>query len=148
MITDYREVLAQSAKDIVNQDNRCTAEPIYLVQQKKRLYGVDPDIVDDSEIVWLDGENDCCEVEGEERTRLEELYQETFTVPAKYHRTGYVDQWEFVQPFFTEVAAEAYIAANSHRMNETRIYVDSGYRNYEWQAVRAMLLKKEKEKEG
>jgi hypothetical protein len=42
VITDYREVLAQSAKDIVGQDNRCTAEPIYLVQQKKRLYGVDP----------------------------------------------------------------------------------------------------------
>jgi hypothetical protein len=144
MITDYREVLKKSAETIKDQDNRCTAEPIYLVQQKKRLYGVDPDIVDDSEIVWLDGENDCCEIDGDERATLEALYQETFTVPAKYHRTGYADQWEFVQPFFTEAAAEAYITANSHRMSETRIYVDSGYRNYEWQAVRAMLLEKAK----
>jgi hypothetical protein len=101
--------------------------------------------VDDSEVVWLDEENDCQEVEAEERARLEEMYQETFTVPSKYHRTGYVDQWEFVQPFFTEAAAEAYITANSHRMNETRIYVDSGYRNYEWQAMRAMLLHRAKE---
>lgn len=145
MITDYREVLAQSAKDIVGQDNRCTAEPIYLVQQKKRLYGVDPDIVDASEVIWLDADNDCCEVDGEEQAKLEESYQKTFAVPLKYHRTGYVDQWEFVQPFFTEAAAEAYIAANSHRMGETRIYVDSGYRNYEWQAMRAMLLHKTKE---
>jgi hypothetical protein len=97
-------------------------------------------------LLGLDGENDCCEVEGEERDRLEDIYQNTFTVPAKYHRTGYVDPWEFVQPFVTEAAAEAYIAANSHRMNETRIYVDSGYRNYEWQAMRAMLLHYGKEK--
>jgi hypothetical protein len=140
MLTDYREVLAKMANDIVGQDRRSTSEPIYLVQQKRRMYGVDPDLVDDSEIVWLDGENDCCEVEGDERARLEELYQQTFDVPSKYHRTGYKDIWEFVQPFFTLAAAEAYIAANNHHMNEPRVYVESGYRNYEWQAVRSMLL--------
>lgn len=139
MKQEHIAVLDRSAQTILTQDNRCTAEPIFVVQQRKRLYGVDPDIVDDSEVVWLDGENDCQEIDGEERERLEALYQDTFDVPGKYHRTGYVDQWEFVQPFFTEAAAVAYIEANLHRLTDPRIYVDSAYRNPEWQAVRAMI---------
>lgn len=139
-LRDYMEKLYFMAHAMRTQDNASTAEPIFIVQQRHRLYGIDPDLVDDGEVVWLDCCNDYCEVEGDEAKALEEAYSETFEVPGEYQRTGYQDDWEFVQPFFTRVGAEAYIVANGHNLTDPRIYVDSAYRNREWQAVRAMLL--------
>ena len=45
-----------------------------------------------------------------------------------------------VQPFFTNVAAEEYIVGERHHLDSPQVYVASGYRNEEWQAVRAVLL--------
>lgn len=130
--------LAAMAKAIGTQDNACTEHPIFLVQQRRRVYGFDP--VDGGSVaVWLDACNDCAEIHGDEEQALEAAYQETGEVPPEYMRTGYADQWEFVQPFFSKAGAEAYIEANRHRMTDPRVYVDSGYRNREWQAIRALL---------
>lgn len=134
------EIWERMSRDVQTQDNASTAHPIFVVQQRNRIYGIDPDIVDDGQVVWLDAVYDCQEIHGEERDKLEEAYQRTFTVPGDYHRTGYLDQWEFVQPFFTKTGAEEYIEANQHRLKEPRIYVDSAYRNKEWGAVRALLM--------
>lgn len=123
------------SREVQTQDNASTSYPIFVVQQRNRIYGIDPDLSDDATIVWLDAVNDCQEIHGEERDKLEEEYQKTFTVPGDNHRTGYVDYYEFVQPFFTKAGAEEYIEANRHRLKEPRIYVDSAYRNPEWQAV-------------
>jgi hypothetical protein len=123
------------SREVQTQDNAATAHPIFVVQQRERIYGCDPDLVDDGEVVWLDAVNDCQEIHGEERDKLEEEYKRTFKVPDDYHRTGYFDRYEFVQPFFTKAGAEAYIEANRHRLKDPRIYVDSAYRNPEWQAV-------------
>jgi hypothetical protein len=85
---DAIEILRQSSETINTQDNRITAEPIFMVQEKH----------------WRNS-------------------------------TVYVN----IQPFFTEKAAQEYINANRHNLVEPRIYVESGYRNYEWQAVRTLL---------
>jgi hypothetical protein len=129
----------EMAQEIRTQDNACTAEPIYVVQQRKRMYGIDPDLCDDGEVVWLDCMNDHDEIEAEEAKKLEDTYNETLEVPENYTRTGYMDTWEFVQPFFTKKGAEEYIEANRHRLTDPRIYVDSAYRNKEWQEVRNRL---------
>ncbi len=49
------------------------------------------------------------------------------------------EKWEFVMPFFTELAADRYIAGNKHRLGEARVFVESGYRNPEWEAIRLFL---------
>lgn len=127
-VTDLRPFtkLLHIGKLLLTQDNRITADPIFVVQQRHRIYGFDPDYSDD--VVWLDeecNEMDCGDEEGEE---------------SEYTRTAYVDQWEFVTACFTEAAADAYIAANSHNLKEPRVYVESGHRNQEWKDIRRALM--------
>jgi hypothetical protein len=120
------------------QDNRCTKDPVFLVQQRKRHYGLDPQWSDD--VVWLDDEGHEV-TDKAELDRIEAAYQnEGWEEPDGYTRTAYIDQWEFVQAFFTEHEAQRYIDANRHRMCDPRIYVDSAYRNREWQRVSALLM--------
>lgn len=125
------------AQAVRTQENFCTAEPIFVVQQRRRIYGIDEAYCEAKEIVWLDEEG--CELSFDEAEALEVAYQQNGVVPEMNHRVGYRDTWEFVQPFVTHSGAEAYIQANSHRMNEARIYVDSGHRNPEWKEVRRQL---------
>jgi len=52
----------------------------------------------------------------------------------------------FNQVFFTRAAAEEYLARNNHRIPGVKdgkpatIYVDSAYRNKEWQDIRKCLI--------
>ena len=49
--------------------------------------------------------------------------------------------WRYVQPFFTEVGADRYIAQNGHNhQGKLRVYASSAFRNWEWQALREYLL--------
>jgi len=140
---EHLEALCIAVDNIDTQDNRSTAEPIFLVQQQRRIYGMDPEYCGQN-IAWLDCLNDSEELTHAEAQVLEKRYLETLEEPENFARTGYIDQWEYVQPFFTEEAAQSYIDTNKHRHSELRIYVDSAYRNYEWQMVRALLLSMKK----
>jgi len=55
-------------------------------------------------------------------------------------RTGFRWRWEFVQAFFTRQAAEEYLQSQAHNLGEARVYVESAYRNREWQRLRELLL--------
>lgn len=60
-----------------------------------------------------------------------------------YTKTAFQDTWENVQPFFTRAGAEEYLQRNGHNLRgreEPRIYVDSAFRNAEWQTIREMLI--------
>jgi hypothetical protein len=59
-----------------------------------------------------------------------------FMVQAK----GRFGQWQNVQPFFTKDAADHYIYLNGHNLRAPRIYVESAFRNAEWQALRALCI--------
>lgn len=120
----------EMSQNITTQDNAATAEPIYVVQQKRRVYGIEEGYHDNNS-VWMDGESN--EVSEEE-------VQEIIDCGGDAREVGYLDIWEFVQPFFTRAGAEAYIEANRHNLNEPRVYVESAYRNYEWQEIRRQLL--------
>ena len=124
-----------TAAALLTQDNECTANPLFLVEQRHRVYGFDTAYSDDK-VAWVDSEG---EATGEERDALEAKYQETGDEPEGWHRTGYADEWRFVQPFFTRAAAERYIEENRHRLKDPRVFVDSAYRNKEWQAVETHL---------
>ena len=87
------------------------------------------------------------EVDCELAMWLEDEYQETYRVPGDYYRLYYRDRWQHVMPFFTERAANRYIEENKHNLagrtgnpEHVRVYVESGYRNKEWEAIRELLM--------
>lgn len=140
-------------RNLRTQDNRATSWPMFAVQQKRRDYGYDPDYTDN--IAWIDQYNDYgkapteaeCAASGyvpepDEPTheQLDKKYEETGDEPDGWTRTGYVDRWEFVTACFTEQGCKDYLEIDGHNLNEPRIYVYSGWRNYEWQNVTRLLL--------
>lgn len=113
----------------ITNDNHehCTSYPLFEVQQRKRVYGMDPQYTDD--IVWHDGE---VEADAEEHARLEACHDAD---GSDHHdawtRTAYVDEWNTVTWFLTKAAAEEFVADNAHRLCDPRIYVSSAHRNRE-----------------
>jgi hypothetical protein len=57
-----------------------------------------------------------------------------------YFRASRRKKTTVITTFFTNEAAEAYIEANKHNLHDPHVYVDSGYRNYEWQFMRALIV--------
>lgn len=120
---------------IRTQDNRCTDQPIFIVQQKRRIFGIDRDYTDDH--AWVD--NDGCEITcTEEIANLEELEDDGHC--GDYRKVGYVDVWEFVTACFTEQGCKDYLELNGHNLDKPRIYATSSYRNNEFRAVRDFLI--------
>lgn len=131
--------LATLGQRLREQNNRATAHPLFVVQEKVRVYGFDPAYCDN--VVWLDNCNDSCEATPEEHAKLEAGYQGTGIEPECWTRTGYHDEWRFVTVCLTEEGAKAYLAANGHNLRrETRIYAESAFRNAEMIALREHLM--------
>lgn len=121
------------------QDNAATADPIFYVEVRERIYGMDFEEFDGS-YVWV--REDECDVEADEAEAkaLDEKYADTGDDPIDgWRRLGHIDTWKKVQPFFTRDGAQRYLDANRHNLKEPRIYVGSAYRNSEWQYVRSKL---------
>ncbi len=128
--------IKQLIESLRTQDNRITANPIFMVQQKDRTYGFDSSYSD--EFIWIDRGD---EVYDEDLiAELNHKDEEMEDIDKRYYKCYYRDHWLAVQPFFTEVAAKNYLQINGHNLHEARIYVESGYRNYEWQAIREYFL--------
>ncbi len=146
MTVEIPQALRDIAANLASQDSRVTNNPVFLVQKKVRQTGLDLNYCDD--YVWLDCYNDHGEVTDFKQIQLldelEQKYPLTKDEEAElndYLKTGYTDRWETIQPFFTEVEADRYIAANKHRHDgELRTYVEWGGRNPEWMAIRNCLL--------
>lgn len=132
--------LKELAAQMNGQDNACTAHPMFVVQQRRRIHGIDPSYSDHFE--WIDIEGRAADTE--EHERLEAAYQRDEDYQEGEHqfwtRAHYVDTWENVQPFFSRSGAEAFIARNRHNLTDPRVYVDSAHRNVEWQLMRELLL--------
>jgi len=115
---------------INTQDNRCTAEPMFCVQGRMRIYGMDTQWAQDT--VWIDTYDGAHEVEKPEDD------QETDTII----ETGYVDVWETLMVAFTEDACKEHLELNGHnygRYKEVRIYVESFRRCPEMITIRKFL---------
>ncbi len=120
------------------QDNRATAHPIFLVEQRRRIFGIVDGYTE--AFAWLHDEDERRAVESSLAASLEAGHCAGLDAPDGFIRLGYVDIWEFATCCFTEKGAEDYIRLNGHNLKEPRTYVASAYRNSEWQAVRAFLL--------
>ncbi len=130
--------LRELGERIRTQDNLCTGLPIFMVQRRFRDYRADVEYFEDDHIVWRHQDGPVADIA--EAERLERLRIEGDDIPEEWERMAFVDRWEAVMPFFTRVGADQYIAANKHNLTpEARVYVESGYRNPEWEAIRGFL---------
>ncbi|MCW2242304.1 hypothetical protein [Azospirillum canadense] len=132
-----QDTLAKVGALIASQNNRCTHEPLFVVFQKRRIYGLDEDHTDN--IVWLDTDGDYATAD-ERQHRILERMHERGRDTGRWERVGYVDTDEFVTACFTEVGAQAYIDANGHNLHQPFIFVTSLYRNDEMIALRHLML--------
>lgn len=130
-----------TAHRLRTQDNRITSHPVFIVQQRSRIWGMDPDYTET--FAWLNAEGE--EVDPAMAATLEAGRLACAPVPEGYWRVGYVDSWEFVTPCLTEAGAQAYIDVNGHNLKDPRIYVTSGLRNQEWIDLRAFIEEQDRQ---
>ncbi len=131
-----RQAFAGILATIRSQDCRATAEPIYLVRERVRLIGFTDEYSDENIWITPDGENELTPEEAQEWVAHGRDPEEE-----GYSLMGVVYDKRPVQSFFTMAGAEAYIKNEGHRhTGPLEVYVDSGHRNREWKAVRALLL--------
>jgi len=187
----YSKLMAM-AQEVKSQDNLATHAPIFMVQQRNRVYGFDTSYSDDNNVYVTSDEfrevslaerkedyandMDDQDVDPDEEidtdyakwlelyyqpqpgdteeykqecyaqfieVAKEELFEEWCDDNENYTKTAYQDFWENVQPFFTRKGAEGYIEINGHNLKDPRIYVESAFRNSEWQALRQLLVSPE-----
>lgn len=124
-------------KKIRTQDNHITKDPIFFVQGRLRIYGMDLEFSEGQ--VWMNSEDER-EADADEVAELESAVAPPWS--SKWSKVGFCDVWENLQPFFTEEGAQEYLqgAHTHHHHAEFRIYVDSAHRNSEWRTVRGLLL--------
>jgi hypothetical protein len=135
-VASVPDILAKVGALIKTQNNRYTDQPMFIVQQKQIITGIDTGYTD--QIAWLDA--DSMLTSGEEFDTFEANYKEDLTEPDGWTRMGYHEQWEFVTACFTEQGCKDYIAINGHNLKEPRIYADGSYRNHEFQEMRKALI--------
>jgi hypothetical protein len=134
MDTELLKKLRALGKLLREQDNRMTHNPIFIVQQKRRIEGYE----NASEYTWFDGENNVVT----DADKIEELddFESMGLDLEGYYKVGYYEYWEFVTACFTEEGCKDYLRQNRHNLGETRVYTASGYRNDEWETIRQFLM--------
>lgn len=135
-IRDLVEPLVAVGEAVATQDNLATDQPMFVVQQRLRIYGISSDYADGFD--WLNEEGDVLSAEAA-ADRLVGVDGESCRDgwPRKVY---YKDIWEHVTTCFTRRGCEAFLAINGHNLRSPRIYVEGSYRNLEWQLVRKIIL--------
>lgn len=128
--------LSQIGERLKTQDNRCTVNPMFCVQERRRLVGLDSDYSENR--CWYDTASD------------EVIYDDDkdFKGPPEgeeWNEFGYVDQWFTVMVAFTEEGCKEYLRLNGHNLKHPRIYVESFNRCPEMIAIREALIRKASE---
>ena len=134
------EQLAALREELRTQDNACTAEPMFVVYQIKRIYGLDPDYTEDTTWTHSEGEETDPEIIAALEA-LDDAGSPTIHDGTAYERVGYIDIDKFVTVCMTRKGAEAFIARMKHRLNKPHIDVDTFLRNEEMIALRNHLMR-------
>jgi hypothetical protein len=139
--------LKKLAHELNTQDNRITANPLFCVEQKRRVYGLGHEYTDNFIHQWKDDPGYFWETEKEALKALEEGGYGEENYDDYIDKVGYYEYWDFVTAHLTEKAAQRYINENKHNLNEPRIFVSSQHRCHEFNDV-VEYLKTEGEKNG
>jgi len=117
--------------------DHCTANPIFIVQKRQRVYGFDPAYGTDS--VWINAENDH-EVADERTAKRLNAIDDDGRSTGNWEKVYYVDRWDYVCAHFTREAAAAFIKRKSHDYDKLRIWVDAQIYCWEFNAIISGLL--------
>lgn len=136
------EQLAALREELRTQDNAITADPLFVVLQEERIYGVSQDYQTNG-YTWV-GEDDSSVTADDDETKvLDKLLDEDRELSiggVTYERVWYRIVPRFVTACLTRKGAEAFIACNGHNLTKPYIYVESLYRNDEMLALRNHLM--------
>ena len=127
------EQLRQIGHQLRTQDSRCTADPIFQVRGKERIYGLDSSASD--EVVWKDDEWNTVEIPDE---------ADPDEPPRGLTVVRYTTIWRVLMVAFTEEGCKEHLRLNGHNyrhFDEVDIYVDSLKRCPEMIAIREFLMK-------
>ena len=145
------------SEGIKTQNNRITADPLFVVFQKHEIV-VDEDY-DYDRISW--GNSDG-EADDEVQARLDEMrsdpdsdffmdneieLHDEDTGIEDFRRCALKEIEEFVTACFTEAGANDYLAVNGHNLRKPFVYVTSLYRNEEMKRLRGWLMQLPPEQE-
>ncbi len=126
------ERLRQIGHQMRTQDNRCTANPIFQVRGKERIYGLDLSASD--EAVWMDDEWNPVDIPED---------ADPDQPPHGLTVARYTTRWKVLMVAFTEQGCKDHLRLNGHNYriyDEVGIYVDSLNRCPEMIAIREFLL--------
>ena len=128
--------IAKIIESLHTQDNRITANPLFAVQQKRVIGGLESGYEDGWAWVDYDGEiHDADRI-----SELNARFQDGESEPDGCRRVGYIEKWEFVTGCLTEEGCKQYLRLDGHNLREPRIYAYGGYRNVELEALRKWLM--------
>lgn len=147
-VPEWMEKISSALK---TQDNRITADPLFIVFQKGEVV-VDEDY-DHDRIVWVDDEGNEADDEvdaqlnwmrggvgGEHFMDNEiELIDED-ECREEWRRLAIKEVDEFVTACLTETGAESYLKVSGHNLRKPYIFVTSLFRNEEMKRLRDWLL--------
>ena len=137
--------LAALGNKLRTQDNVCTHEPLFVVFQEERIYGVSPDYQTDG-FTWVGEDDSSIKADDDEAKVLDQLLaddRELSIGGVTFERVWYRIVPRFVTACFTRKGAEDYMARNGHNLTKPYIYVESMYRNEEMIALRNHLMSPE-----
>jgi hypothetical protein len=141
---DEAEALRTLLSNLQRQDSHGVATPVFEVR-KDRAFECDPDICDAG--FWVDySDNRVTDKElADKLTKLcsTQTGNEVVYDGDTYHEEFYMYSHQVIASFFTQKAADEFIANNKHNHMDSHrplyVYVTSGWRNPEWQLIRKML---------
>lgn len=152
--TKFKERLYFHNIDREGVDRHITANPIFNVQNKKRIYGVSDDYTD--KFIWnkdevsfdsledfiegledeeLEAAKEYCANEGQDFDGLGEYAMTDIAELLGYVKCGYIEEWEHVNSHLTREGAEAFIARKKHDYSEMRVWVGSQYLCWEFNEI-------------
>ena len=137
------EQLAALSAELRTQDNAITADPLFVVFQEERIYGVSQDYQTDG-YTWVGEDDSAVTADDDEAKVLDKLLDDDRELSiggVTYQRVWYRIVPRFVTACLTRKGAEDYIARNGHNLTKPYIYVESLHRNEEMIALREHLMK-------
>ena len=139
MTTDQ---LSKLRTELQTQDNAITADPLFVVFQEERIYGVSQDYQTDG-YTWVGEDDSAVTADDDEAKVLDKLLDDDRELSiggVTFERVWYRIVPRFVTACLTRKGAEDYIACNGHNLTNPYIYVESMYRNAEMIALRNHLM--------
>lgn len=139
----------------------CTADALFVVQSKAIVSGIDREFTDDwlvhyEEQTWYSPASywkdlsrqdkailnkKCVKSEAEKFLKLPTHTQWDVLEGLDDHTvTGYTERWDYVCAHFTKTAAEAFIKRKKHDYLELKVYVESQYWSWEFNAIKNALM--------